>query len=262
MAKPLFDRALRRLRRDRAHRLGAELFLLERAFGEVIDRLADVRKGFASALLIGCPDPLWQARLAVAAGSVTVVDPGKGFASSASGLQAEEDDLPFAAGAFDCCVAVGTLDSAADIQASLRAIRRCLGPDSLLIGAIAGNDSLPALRSAMLAADRAGGRGAAPHVHPRIDAPTLAALLASCGFVTPVVDVDRVEVAYRSLARLVEDLRAMGASNLLLDRPRLPVGRAGLAAAQRAFAGLGQDGRTIERFDLLHFAAWTPRDRP
>jgi NADH dehydrogenase [ubiquinone] 1 alpha subcomplex assembly factor 5 len=258
MASPLFDRDLRRMRRDRAARSGPELFLFDRAFEDILDRLGDVKRRFASALLVGCPDPRWPRRLTGIVGSVAVTDPGQEFAAAAGGIQAEEDRLPFEAASFDLCIAVGTLDSAADIQAALGAIRSCLGADSLLIGAIAGNGSLAALRTAMLAADRAGGRGAAPHVHPRIDAPTLATLLASRGFTMPVVDVDRAEVSYRSLGRLVGDLRAMAATSILVDRPRLPVGKAGLDAAEKAFRELGDGERTSERFDILHFAAWTP----
>src|SRR5438067_11569295 len=149
---------------------------------------------------------------------------------------------------------MGTLDIAPDLQLSLRSIREILRPDGLLIGAMSGGDSLPALRNAMLAADRACGRGAAPHIHPRIDAPTLATLLSHSGFDMPVVDIDRVEVRYRSLGGLVRDLRRMAATNILAERPRLPLGRKALAAAGQAFAAIGDGERTTERFEILHFA--------
>jgi NADH dehydrogenase [ubiquinone] 1 alpha subcomplex assembly factor 5 len=64
-------------------------------------------------------------------------------------------------------------------------------------------------------------------------------------------------VSYASLERLVADLRAMGATNILSARPRL-IGRAGRAAAIGAFANAGDGARTVETFELLHFAAWTP----
>ena len=73
----------------------------------------------------------------------------------------------------------------------------------------------------------------------------------------PVVDVDRMDVAYPSLKRLVSDLRGMGATNVLAKRSKRPLTRAALAAAESAFSG-GGDGRVTERFELLHFAAWAP----
>src|SRR3982751_1174630 len=59
----LFDMELRALRRDRAFRNGVELFLYERAFADCLDRIGLVQQSFRSALLIGCPDPDWPARL-------------------------------------------------------------------------------------------------------------------------------------------------------------------------------------------------------
>jgi hypothetical protein len=97
---------------------------------------------------------------------------------------------------------------------------------------------------------------AAPHVHPRIEAAALAPLLGAAGFVMPVVDVDRVRVAYRDLDRLVRDLRRMGATNILNHRSRRPLSRAALNAARQAFAGEGE--AATELFEILHFAAWTP----
>jgi len=63
-------------------------------------------------------------------------------------------------------------------------------------------------------------------------------------------------VSYRSFERLVGDLRAMGGTNVLLDRPRF-IGKAGRQAAARAFADAGDGSRTVETFEIIHFAAWT-----
>jgi hypothetical protein len=257
VASDLFDMQLRSLRRDRAFRTGPELFLLERAFDDVLDRLAFVQRRFRSALLIGCPDPGWIRRLAEATETVVAVDPGRLFATSAGAQFRGGDDLPTAIEAFDLCVAIGTLDTANDPPALLRAVREAMAPDSLLIGTISGGDTLPRLRSAMRAADMVTG-AAAPHVHPRIEASALTMLLAGAGFAMPVVDVDRVEVAYPSLAKLVADLRGMAATNLLSDRPRRGLSRLAWAAAQADVSRGGTAARTVETFELLNFAAWTP----
>ena len=90
----------------------------------------------------------------------------------------------------------------------------------------------------MAAADRISG-AAAPHVHPRIEASALAPLLEQAGLVRPVVDVDRVAVRYPSLMRLVADLRAMGATNLLEQRGTRFLGK----AARRRGSGIPTLGR-------------------
>jgi hypothetical protein len=50
----------------------------------------------------------------------------------------------------------------------------------------------------------------------------------------------------------------MAATNILSARSRKPLTRSAVAAAARQFASQAQDGRVTERFELLHFAAWTP----
>lgn len=246
---------LRALRRDRAARTGPELFLLERAFADCLERIALVQRRFERALMIGCPDRDWPRRLAATVSEVDVVDPGKLFARSAGGAQIVEDQWPAPASAYDLVLAVGTLDTVNGLPVALRSIRQALRPDGLLIGALSGGDTLPQLRAAMRSVDEG---AASPHVHPRIEASALAPLLSAAGFVMPVVDVDRVQASYRNLPSLVADLRAMGATNILTQRDRTPIGRRAYAAACETFAAAGHKDRTAETFEILHFAAWTP----
>lgn len=255
----LFDMKIRTFRRDRAARKGAELFLYERSFDDSLDRIASMQRTFERALLIGCPDPGWPKRLRNVAGRIEVRDPGPLFANAAEGEIVVEDAWRPAEGAYDLAVTIGTLDSVNDLPLALRLIHRALRDDALLIGAVSGGDTLPRLRAAMRAADAAS-RGASPHIHPRIEAAALAPLLEQSGFVRPVVDVDRVSVAYPSLDTLVADLRAMASTNVLIDRPRF-IGRAGLAAAAEAFADAGDGKHIVEMFEILHFAAWTAKKR-
>jgi hypothetical protein len=253
----IFDDELRAVRRDRAFRAGPELFLHERTFEDCLERLEVIRKSFKSALLNGCPDPSWPGRLAAHVQSIEIVDPGPLFAGAAGGTFINENNWDLPARAFDLCLSIGTLDTVNDLPRTLRLIRSSMSADALLIGAIVGGDSLPQLRRAMHLADQVAG-ASSPHVHPRIEAASLAPLLIACGFVMPVVDVDRVPVSYESLDALVNDLRLMGATNILASRSRMPILRKSRAAASAAFQSAGDGARTIETFEILHFAAWSP----
>lgn len=250
----LFDMRLRALRRDRAARAGVELFLFDRVFEDCLERIGLTDRQFDRALLIGCPDPRWPERLGPLT-SIDVRDPGLLFAAAADGVEIVEDAWEPPPAAYDLVLAIGTLDTVNDLPLALRLIRHAMKADGLFIGAVAGGDTLPQLRSAMRSADAVAGF-AAPHVHPRIEPSALSPLLDNAGFARPVVDVERVEVSYASLGRLVADLRAMGVTNVLRAKAP-PLTRAQSAAASHAFAGAGDGGRTIETFELLHFAAWT-----
>ena len=247
---------LRAMRRDRAAWLGPELFLLERAFEDCVERIALNDRRFGRALLVGCPDPAWPERLRAVADEVEVRDPGPLFAAAAHGETMVEDAWTAQSEPFDLILAVGTLDTVNALPLALALARHAMAGDGLFIGALSGGETLPRLRAAMRAADAVRG-AAAPHVHPRVEDAALAPLLSQAGFLNPVVDVDRVGVSYRSLGRLVADLRAMAATNLLAARPRF-VSRAALDAAISVFAAAGNGEKTSETFEILHFAAWTP----
>jgi len=245
MADPLFDKQALALRRTRALNQGPQLFLVERALADLTERLSLVRRRFGRGLLVGAPLEEVAEPLTAAAEQLLL-------APSIDELAA------FPPGSFDLLIALGQLDTADELPALLQAIRHLLAPGALFLGVFPGQESLPALRSAMLAADQLDGRGVAPRVHPRIGAGAFAGLLQSAEFELPVVDVDRVSLRYRSLDALVADLRGMGATNILVDRPRRPLTRRALAAARQAFLDAGTEAGTVERIDLIHFAAWTP----
>lgn len=255
----LFDMNLRALRRDRAFRNGPELFLLERAFEDCLERVSLLERRFDRALLLGCPDPSWPQRLAPFAGKIDVREPGALFSLSAGAEVIIEDRWHPDENDYGLVLAVGTLDTVNELPLALRLIRHAMQGNALLLAAMSGGDTLPQLRSAMRAADRLAG-AAQPHVHPRIEASALPSLLADAGFINPVVDVDRVSVAYSSLDRLVRDLRQMGSTNILNARSRF-VGRAARQAALDAFRAAGDRSKTQETFEILHLAAWTARQR-
>lgn len=244
------------MRRDRAARSGPELFLLERAFADCLERLALMERPFDRALLVGCPDPNWPGRLSKIVSDVDVRDPGALFASAASGVPIVEDAWKPSGQAYDLVLAIGTLDTVNDLPLALRLIRYAMLSGGLFIGAMSGADTLPRMRSAMRAADALSG-GAAPHVHPRIEPSALSPLLTDAGFLNAVVDLDRVQANYASLGRLVADLRAMAATNVLRGRAP-PLSREQFRAAAQAFAEAGDGQRTTERFEIIHFAGWTP----
>ena len=79
-----------------------------------------------------------------------------------------------------------------------------------------------------------------------------------------MVDGEKVSVRFPTLGRLVGDLRELGWTNMLSARSRRPIGRLGLAAANAAFAEAADaDGRSTERFEIIHLSGWAPSpDQP
>jgi len=247
----IFDRALRRRRRDRAAQCyGAHDFLRAEMLDGIAERLAAVSRSFTDVLDLGCFDGAFAP---TPGARVARLDAGFAFASAAGGVQGDEDRPPFADGAFDLIVSAGALDTVNDLPGALALARRMLRPDGLFLAAFLGGDTLATLRSVLVTAEAA--RPAA-RVHPRIDVQSAGDLLVRAGFALPVADSETLTVRYAGLAPLLADLRGMAATSLLAPSPlaRETIGRAAALFAERADA----DGRVAERFDIVFLTAWAP----
>jgi SAM-dependent methyltransferase len=252
----IFDRAARRLRRDRIASRFAEADFLRSFMTEgLLERLNAVTREFGDVLDLGCFD----AGLALPGTRIVRADPGFAFARAAGGVQCEEDRLPFADGSFDLIVSAGTLDQVNDLPGALSLIRRALRPDGLFLAAFTGGSTLATLRATFMAAER---ERPAARVHPQVNLLSAGDLLMRAGFALPVADSETLNVRYASLGRLIEDLRGMAATSLLVDRA--PLSRAALmAAAERFSERADADGRVPEQFEVIYLTGWAPSpDQP
>ena len=179
-----------------------------------------------------------------------------------SRLVVDEEQLPFAEAGLDLVVSTLALHWTNDLVGTLIQIRRALRPDGLFIGALLGGASLTELRQCLLAAESELSGGAGLRVSPFADGFDGAALLQRAGFALPVSDVDRVTVRYVHPIALLRDLRAMGETNVLLDRPRKPLSRSVLLRAMELYVDrfVQADGKVPATFEIITLTGWAPHE--
>lgn len=224
------------------HLPDAPHYLLDTMIEDVLDRISFLRIEPKDALVIGDHSGALALSLEVGGARVTQAEPANGF----------DEESPYPRSGFDFIVSIGTLDTVNDLPGALIHVRNALAPGGMMIASMPGAGSLPALRTAMLAAD---GDRPAPRLHPQIDVRAGGQLLQRAGFADPVVDSWSLDVAFRSLDRLVADLRAQGLANVLAD-PGPSLSWPALARAQDVFAAAGSEGRTVERIEILTLSGW------
>ncbi|MBW3558429.1 MAG: methyltransferase domain-containing protein [Proteobacteria bacterium] len=269
MSSPLlFDRTLHRSRLDRAARdYDTAGFLKQRAALDAVDRLESVTRAFDRAVELGARTGAFAAALAGSPAAAKLQFLAEADLSlpmlagrSAPRLVLDEERLPFAPASLDLVVSLLALHWTNDLPGALIQIRRALKPDGLFLGAIFGGASLTELRQSLLAAEAELRGGAGPRVSPFADGADAAGLLQRAGFALPVTDVDRVTVRYEHPLRLLQDLRRMGETNVLLDRDRRPLTRPLLARAFQLYRerfGL-PDGRVPASFEIVAVTGWAP----
>ncbi|MGZ3265509.1 MAG: methyltransferase domain-containing protein [Croceibacterium sp.] len=230
-------RAVRARLSGRQVRSEAARFVLDDMVEDVLERLAFVRHQPGRALVIGD----WAGQLASAL-------EGQGAEVVQPEPAAFDHEQPFPASGFDLIVSLATLDTVNDLPGALIHMRDALAPGGRAIASFVGAGSLANLRRAMLAAD---GERPAARLHPMVDIRAAAQLVERAGWAEPVADSRTIQVAYRSLDRLVADLRDQGLGNVLAS-PAPPLGRAALEGARAAFLDTADcEGRVVESFEII-----------
>jgi SAM-dependent methyltransferase len=269
----LFDRALLRARKDRA--AGEFLafdFLHGRVADELLDRVESVSRDFETCLVIGGGGAVGRAlkdRPGAAKKIGTLIEadssPAMAKLSGQKGLVLDEEYNPIAERSVDLVLCCLSLHWTNDLVGALIQLNYALKPDGFLAGAIFGGATLTELRQAMKQAETALGREAAARVSPFADAIDMAGLLSRAGFAMPVSDVDRVTARYGNAFVLMRDLRKMGETSVLSDRPRTPATKALFVKTAQAYseAFAHEDGKIPATFEIIHFAGWAPHpDQP
>lgn len=255
----IFDRALQRRRHARALAEGPADFLLIRAIEEIAERLGTVLRRFTAIADLGTPLPALAARLKdiYPAAQVTRFAP-----FGPSDVIGDLEFVPFGRDSFDLAVSALVLQDVNDLPGTLAQIRRTLKPDGLFLACLFGGATLHELRAALGEAESEITGGVSPRVAPFADVRDMGALLQRAGFALPVTDVETITVRYPDVFALFADLRAMGATNTLVERLRRPTRRNVFLRAAEIYAGdhADADGRLRATFEMIFLSGWAPHE--
>lgn len=260
-----FDQQLIGRRRVRAAAGGPADFLLRNVAEDLADRLMLVQRSFAHIADIATPaDALREAMVQRGMPMPMALDPVEVLARRRSRpvVVAPADALPFGDGRLDLVVSALGLQFVDDLPGLFVQVRRALKPDGLFLAALLGGDTLTELRQAFAEAESEMDGGLSPRVAPFADVRDVGALLQRAGFALPVTDSDRLTVRYADVFALMRDLRAMGATNPLVARRRVPLKRSTLlrmaAIYHERFSD--PDGRIRATFQVITLSGWSPHE--
>ena len=263
MALPIeiFDTRLARRRLARAAARPAD-FLLARAADDIVERLGAVQRDFAEIGDIGTPGPALARALALAypRAQVARVTPLDTTGLTPGIIRGDIERLPLAEASLDLAVSALALQGVNDLPGALVQIRTALKPDGLFVGSLVGGRTLVELRAVLTEAETTLTGGASPRVAPFADVRDMGGLLQRAGFALPVADSEVLTVRYASMFALMADLRAMGATNVLVARSRRPTPQALFLEAARLYAArhADSDGRIRATFEIVSLSGWAP----
>ena len=248
----IFDSAL--IARHLSRRTEAGDFVTDLVLADLEERLGALIREFPKAAIIG-PDP----EKLPAFGRTSSAS----FAFERHAAFAGDSDIPALDGDdYNLVVSILHLQAINDVPGYLARLRAKLAPDGLLMIAALGGETLTELREAFLAADAEIFGGASARVAPMIQVRDAGALLQRAGLALPVADVETHVVRYSSPFALMAELKALGASNPLVDRSKRFATPALLAAAAASYAERDGDldGRIRATLEVIWLSGWAPHE--
>ncbi len=261
MPPEIFDRALLRLRRQRAWRGAPVTFLHDLILDDIVDRLETIQRRFETAVIIGPGATLLRPKLTPACdvGALTELS----ITGEAGAVFADEDQLPLAPQSCNLVISLMGLHMTNDLPGALLQMRRALKPDGLLLAALPGEKTLQELRSSLHKAEAEILGGVSPRVAPMAAIKDLGGLLQRVGLALPVADMFSQKVTYRDPITLLKELRQMGESNVLFSRRKSSLRRDVLMKAlefyREDFPAKTHDG-VEATFDILMLTGWAPHE--
>ena len=256
----LFDQNLRRARALRARQAGLrDDVLLPRVAEDIADRLDPVLRDFPLAVDLLSPGREVSEALARVPKVGRVLRAGEG---SETDVSVQNEALPFQAESLDLVVSGLALHWAEDLPGLLVQIRRALKPDGLFLAAVLGGETLFELRQAFAEAETDTTGGISPRIIPFASVQDFGGLLQRAGFGLPVVDSERITIRYSDIFGLFRDLRALGATNPLLDRTRRPLRRETLARLNEIYreSFSDSDGKLRATVEIVWISGWSPHE--
>ncbi|HTV77870.1 MAG TPA: malonyl-ACP O-methyltransferase BioC [Steroidobacteraceae bacterium] len=163
--------------------------------------------------------------------------------------------LPLREGTVDLVFSNLMLQWCDDLDAALAEIRRVLSPAGFLAFSTFGPDTLRELRAAWAAAD--GGT----HVSGFRDMHDIGDALTRAGLSEPVMDVERLTMAYPDVAAITRDLKRIGAHNATAARSRGLTGKGRWRAMTAAYERQRHSGLLPATYEVVYGAAWGARGR-
>jgi NADH dehydrogenase [ubiquinone] 1 alpha subcomplex assembly factor 5 len=247
----IFDRRLLLQKRFRsASILYKSDFLIKRSFDDLVDRTKDLDRKFLKILDLDNRINYDLKRNFSPQSHII-----KGYIN-VNEIITDEFGAALDGNQFDLIISVLNLHSINDLPGCFIQLKNLLQSNGVLMASMFGEMNLFQLRDVLMHTEVEFHGGASPRFMPSIGLKQLGALLQRAGFIMPVLDVDRVEVDYSHPLKLLEDLRSMGETNIMIDRNKNYLGKNFWLSFPENYRKLYSSGKSVvATYEILNLTA-------
>jgi malonyl-CoA O-methyltransferase len=169
---------------------------------------------------------------------------------------ANASQLPLADNSIDLLMSNLMLQWCNDINLVFAEFARVLKSDGTLFFSTFGPDTLIELRQSWAQVDNAS------HVNYFVDMHDLGDALLHAGLIDPVMDVDRFQLTYADIRKVMRELKQIGAQNITAGRPHGLMGKTKFNAMLAAYEQYRtKEGLLPVTYEVVYGHAWGPKNQ-
>ncbi len=262
----IFDLTLynRHLERAQATLHEKHDFLLKHAADAILEHLRDINRDFKTVIELGYRTP--HIYNALSQNSDTHYIRATTLESLYKDKQAdvlyEAERLPLEHYTNSCDLVICNLHAhhLNDVPGFLIQAKQLLKNDGLFIMSLFGVESLQELRQTLQFVQANIYGEMRPRLSPLVDIRDAGALLQRAGFALPVIDKERLTLAYKDLSHLMHELRGMGETNIMNGLCKHMTPKQFFTHAQTHYKEhfSGADGLIDATVEILYLTGWKP----
>ncbi len=166
----------------------------------------------------------------------------------------DAEQLPLADKSVDLLFSNLALQWCGDLPQTFREFRRVLKPGGLLMFSTFGPDTLKELRACWSQVD------GYTHVNDFTDMHNIGDMLLHSRFAEPVMDMEMLTLTYQHARQIMQELKAIGAHNVTLGRPRGLTGKDRIKQVIQAYEQFRHQGVLPVTYEVVYGHAWVAEE--
>lgn len=170
-------------------------------------------------------------------------------------VNAEVENIPLADASVELVISGLTLQWCQDLPQVFAEFKRVLKPGGLLLFSSFGPETLTELRQSWAEVDEI------PHVNAFADMHDVGDALGLSGFLDPVMDMEVLTVTYKDVKTVMQDLKQIGAHNVMQGRSHNITGKNKLKKMIQTYEQFRVDGLLPVTHEIVYGHAWVPEEQ-
>ena len=236
-------------------------FLINRSQSQIIEKIKNFNNNLDFILEIGCQGSLGNSIYKnLAPNQQLTVDMSLSRLNyndrSSIKLVLIEDNLPFKSNSFSGIISCLYIDNSSNSIDFFTQVFNILSENGFLIISLFGSNTLDSIKKSFIKIEEKKYNGASLRFHPLFELQTIGDQLKKIGFKNVIVETETISIKYKTIFKLMHDLRGMGLTNSLKNRSKFFTPKSFFVDIDKHLLSNKTQNFFLANFEVITVTAW------